>query len=146
MKVSNKPLNLIIRKEFAEQIIDGSKKYELRELGSNLGHKMFDGVANFANAIKYETIRFQLGYTKKYILVENKSTLILNFNEMMRLPESALTSDDAYNNPDNYKEERRLSESLGFSDDYLSTVSESDKDDLFFVVFSLGEVKEVCID
>lgn len=149
MILSDKPLNLVIKQEFAEQILNGRKTYELRVIGSNLAHKLFRGEYNDANMVKYTQIRFQLGYTKKYFITEMKRQILVNFLAMKVLPATVLTEpidiDDAIKNPEKYKDGERLNVALGFSDDYVDSLPKDDQHDIIHAIFLLGKPIEVCV-
>lgn len=59
MKISEKPLQQILKKDFAEVIKVGVKPYDFRTLGSNLGAKLFKGSIDWDNFVKYPIIRFR---------------------------------------------------------------------------------------
>lgn len=80
MKISEKPLQLILKKDFAEAIKAGVQPYEFRMLGFNLGAKLFKGGPDWDNYVKYPSIRFQIGYSKKYLLVELVNTCFVTLD------------------------------------------------------------------
>lgn len=149
MKISEKPLQLILKKDFAEAIKAGVKPYEFRTLGSNLGAKLFKGGIDWDNFVKYPSIRFQIGYSKKYLLVELVNTCFVTLKMIEQtnpaLPERAIWDEDAQEHPEKYTDEPTLRDALqGYADVMLEEYTDAEKEDIFVVIFKLGKILEDC--
>lgn len=148
---AEKPLNLILKKDFAEQILRGEKKYEFRSLGSNMASKLFKGGLDLDHYVKYDKIRFQIGYTKKYFIIECVGQLLANYiaiggdENSPSMPERAIWDEDAKLNPEKYEGETTLLDIMdGFCDYGLEHYTQEEKEENFICVFKLGKVVEDC--
>lgn len=139
----------ILKKDFAEAIKAGVQPYEFRMLGFNLGAKLFKGGPDWDNFVKYPSIRFQIGYSKKYLLVELVNTCFVTLDAIEQtnppFPERMIWDDDAINHPEKYVGEPTIREVLrGYADEMLATYSKAEKEDILVVIFKLGKILEDC--
>ena len=138
---TSKPLSLILKKVFAEQILNGEKNIEIRSLTDSLARKVFKGAFDAEHMIAYNDIHFQVGYTGKFLDVEIVDWRIWSLGEIkaMKYPISAIYTNDY--DTENTQNEQTVYDFLLPSAKSASAFEGDEAFEKYVMLIKLGKVK-----